>query len=510
MRKIFIFLGLFFLGMIGCRQKSELYCSLEAIDSLMYIYEVDEAKKAIKSIDSTMLGSGREKAYYNLLYARLFCGPNSDVLNDALNYYYKVNDVEGIAYCLVYKANSYCSYKADSVSWFLKEAEYYANQTSNRRLRYLVNWGLGRINNSLGDVGLALSCYKQQYEEACFIGDMEHNIALLNCASASISLQRKDSAWFYISQIINPDGFPKSVKPYYYNYKGELLLDKDTMLALECFEKSVGYRYWERSYKNLSELYYALGRVDDAERLISRVMDSSCYEIRIEVMDMLIKDAIRDRDLDKLVDCYGEKCLLQDSLIERNAKYRVFEAQKECEQHIADMEFRVMILHSLIGLIVVVMVIVGVVLYRRYENVKLEMELAERSATITNLQSEISELELKNSSKDDINVVKERLNALLSDSVEGFKLLELVKNNNSTLLWSKYDIDTLIEYYVSISPDFKKKMEEVSDCLLTGNEKFFLLLESLRKTDAQMSRILGISEGSVRVKRSRLRQKCQE
>ncbi len=495
--------------MIGCRQKSELYYSLEAIDSLMYIYEVDEAKKAIKSIDSTMLGSDREKAYYNFLYARLFCGPNSNVLNEALDYYYDVDDVEGIAYCLLYKANSYSSYKDDSASWFFREAEYYAYQTKNRRLRYLVNWGLGRINNSLGDVGLALKYYKRQFDEACYLRDMEHDIALLDCASASISLQRKDSAWFYISQIINPDAFPESIKPFYYNYKGELLLDRDTILALECFEKSVGYRYWELSYKNLSELYYALGRVDDAERLISRVMDSSCYEIRIEVMDMFIKDAIRDRDLDKLVDCYGEKCLLLDSLMERNAKYRVFESQKECEEYIADMEFRILILRSLIGLIVVVIVIVGVVLYRRYENVKLEMELAERGAMISNLQSEISGLELRNSSNDDINVVKERLDALLSDSVEGGKLLELVQKNNCTLAWSKYDIDTLIEYYSSITPAFKKEVEMMPDCL-TGNERFFLLLESLNKTDAQMSRILGISEVSVRVKRSRMRKKCQE
>ena len=42
---------------------------------------------------------------------------------------------------------------------------------------------------------------------------------------------------------------------------------------------------------------------------------------------------------------------------------------------------------------------------------------------------------------------------------------------------------------------------------LSPGNRFFLILQDMGKTDAEMTHILGVSEGSLRTTRSRLRQK---
>ncbi len=507
MRILFVLEVLILLISASCSQKSDNYKALENVDSILFDYDVEKAKEVFEGIDSSSLVLDRDKAYYSFLHARIYEPQNSEALNFALNYYTNVNDIDGIAYCCLYKGRAFYSINNDSAAWYYKSAVHYATQTTNRKLRYLSFWALGVINNSLGDCALALQCYKNQCDEAKYLRNTDHDVALVTCARSYMKLSHNDSAWMCISQVVDPESLPVSVKPYFYNWKGELLIDTDRETALQLFEKSVMYRYWERSYRNLSRMYYELDRKDEADNLIRKIMDSSCYEVRIEITDMLINEARNNGALSDALGLYEQKCLLMDSLMDRKDRYRVVESQMEYEAHIEIVEYHNRVLKVAVVAILVVSLMAILIVLGKYRNISLRRKVAENQITIYNLQSEIAELESLKGSQEDIDVLEARLRELKKDSEEGAKLFEWVNDNKTIQTWTKYDIESLLEYCCACFPQLTKDIETNAH-VLTYNEKFFLLLETLGKTDSQMSKILAVSVVTIRVKRSRIRQKC--
>lgn len=88
----------------------------------------------------------------------------------------------------------------------------------------------------------------------------------------------------------------------------------------------------------------------------------------------------------------------------------------------------------------------------------------------------------------------------------GKKLYEQLEHGGTVVLWQKVDFINYIEYYKLIDLPFILHME--TDYMeLTPRYMFFAILTHMNKPDEEIERILGISPGTVRSNRSRIRSK---
>ena len=79
-----------------------------------------------------------------------------------------------------------------------------------------------------------------------------------------------------------------------------------------------------------------------------------------------------------------------------------------------------------------------------------------------------------------------------------------ISSGENTATWTKEDFIYFIEYYKSSNPEFINKHGDGLQSVTT-NQRFLLCLLDMNMADWQICEILGISRGSLRTARSRIR-----
>ena len=72
--------------------------------------------------------------------------------------------------------------------------------------------------------------------------------------------------------------------------------------------------------------------------------------------------------------------------------------------------------------------------------------------------------------------------------------------------WGREEITSLVEYYRLLKRSFVESMENDYNSL-SRNHKLFLILEDLGKTDAEIQKLLNITQTTIRSLRFRIRAK---
>ena len=91
-------------------------------------------------------------------------------------------------------------------------------------------------------------------------------------------------------------------------------------------------------------------------------------------------------------------------------------------------------------------------------------------------------------------------------AARGKELFDCLNAGGNIQLWTKADFDSFFSYYDIVDPDFRKRASATYRSLSRGN-RLLLILSEMSFDNDSVCRIMGISPGSLRSARSRLRSK---
>ncbi len=489
--------------------------------SIIDTARIDSAKVLLESIDASRITTERDIAFYNMYKTMVYVNkdiPITDsLIENSIKYFENANDPRNLAQALFYKGQMVADGNIRALCY--KKAEYNILMTDDDQWKYMVFWGLSAVNVNLGDKRLALEYTKKRYETAKKLTKVEVMCSVLSMAMDYHLLGEDDSARMYCDTLVSLGvEIDERLQSIYCNLMGELCLDTDRQKALEYFEEGVKHRYHQKCWKNLSTLYVEMGKGEEAEVFIRKTLDSSCYEVQIDMLTALYDVEKKCGNYSAAIDLAERIIDRKDSLQQRISNCRVVEEQHRFDEKINEIEYRNKIARYVFCLFICLLVAAIIVLLNAYRKGGVEKKQLENDQkrmiyenTITRLRGDLREA--KNSQVQSHSLISELQEKLREKEQEwkrlyafGSTLQSEIDNNKSIVMWSNDDIEDFVNFYLSQNDNLRAKLKNEYNNL-NLNDRLFLILEDLDKTTNQIGSILGVSVASVRMRKYRLKDK---
>lgn len=519
MRKILTYLSIL-LAVSGCTRHSDL-SALSEVDSLISAEKLDSALSVLNGIDTTSIRGEYNKAYYALLRTQLSYKlyiPDIDYhsIDQAVSYFLSsTDDRRKQASALYYKA--ILLYQNDRMSESvktLKQVEEIALNSSDIDLIHKVYDSLMMINFSSGNYSLALSYGHKSADCARRTGNsLWYAYAFNHLACVHNACGNSDSAGIYYRKSlpyienVGPEDQARilyTVGQYYHNQG----------------ESDIAAAYLQRSYEIapiaptcniLADIYSKNGEMAKADTLWNSALANSSQQERSSILDTLAR---RQRDSGRLEEAFETMqhlVMLRDSIARQRETSAVTEIQLKYDHQTTSRRYDRNLIMALYILIAIIIILASAAIYLIYRSGRMKSRMLSRQVLVDDYSRKIEELKRngEDASKS-ISRLQTKIEKIQSDQTdklfEGHRLYESLVANEPIIKWNKNDISKVIEYYRAVNLSFMLSMENDYSGLTNGN-RLFLILQHMNKTDAEMSHILGISQGAIRTARYRMRSK---
>ncbi len=522
MHKILIlFIPLLSIVFAGCRHESNKNAKLEAIDSLLSRGLVDTAYAEIGDIKSIDLQSVDDSAYFFLLRAqaeyRLFKPISSMKSLDFSIQHYLNNssEKEKLASAYFYKAGFlYDSHNTKNALEYIKNAEFIAEKTDDTELKHKIYEGLLIINEEAGEETTALEYSKKSINVSLkakrndWLAHAYNNIAVVYA-----KMKQKDSSNVYLKKsmaLLN--SIPKKDCLFIINNIGVYFMQTQPETAKRYFQQAINIAPNEEVFKNLANIYALEGNADVADSLWRKALKTDNLQIKDEVMHTMFKFQMSREDFKNAATTASKLIELKDSLSEKRNDSNVKAIQTEFDKMKSQQEYERKIALAIACITLLFLIVIITLLYFRYKQYKIKAVMAHDQMMIKNYENQIAELERMDQHKEkeieSINRRKEKLLDKHRNTLNrGYSLFSDIQNGSGTIvLWKKSDFENVIEYYRLVDVEFVDKLDNSYD-ELSPKYKFFLILEHIGKTDAEIMDIMAVAEVSLRSIRSRINKK---
>ncbi len=522
MRKILIFFILLLsIVFASCRHQRCKDNKLEAIDSLLGQGHVDTAYTEICDIQVADLQSGDDSAYFFLLRAqaeyRLY-KPISSMksLDFSIQHYLNTpSEKEKLASAYFYKAGFlYESHDTKNALEYIKNAEFIAEKTNNTVLKHKIYEGLLVINEEAGEDKTALEYSKKSINVSLkakrndWLAHAYNNIAVVYA-----KMEQKDSSDVYLKKSMALlKSIPKKDRLFIINNIGVYFMQTQPETAKHYFQQAINIAPNDEVYKNLASIYALEGNATVADSLWKKALNTDNLQIKDEVMHTMFKFQMSRGDFKNASATASKLIELKDSLSEKRNDSNVKAIQAEFDKMKSQQEYERNIALAIACITLLFLIVIITLLYFRYKQYKIKAVMAHDQMMIKNYESQISELERMDQHKEkeieSINKRKEKLLEKHRNTLNrGYTLFSDIQNDKGTIvLWKKSDFENVIEYYRLVDVEFVDKLDNSYD-ELSPKYKFFLILEHIGKTDAEIMNIMAVAEVSLRSIRSRINKK---
>lgn len=527
-RVFFILISLLYMACSANQIESD----LSMIDDLLLMENNDSASKILDGIVVTDLESDEQIAHYNLIKTEIAIRNNvpigDSLINRSISYYIKGGNDVKLANSYYYKGLVVFDHGMwDSSAYYYKMAEQLSEKNDDHELGFKVYWALAALNGSLGDKHLSIYYSKKQLEESIHLSDSARATALLLVAFSYHVANNNDSAINVLQKLSGLEDCIYSYhKPYYYNLLGELSMDSNPDKAMYYFQHSAKLGYTQEAYANMAILYNNNNQPELAREMIRRTMDSSCYEIQIDLLNMQCNMMQEAGDYVSALDFARQASVVKDSLALRNQQSKIVAMQKELEYREREFRQRRIIGIGVSAFLILILLTLLLIYVKIHQNdvLKAEIQANENEAVkmrnlidsyshqTLKLKAEIDELRKNGEPMDSnkITTIENKLYALETVKREridnGKRLLESLLAGGNTIQWETAHFNDVMEYYVFKNPNYWISLtEEYED--VSPKNFLFLLLFHLSISENDVARIFCIKESSVKSKLSRLRTK---
>lgn len=521
MHKILIFFTLLLSTMFTCcRQQSDRNDKLESIDTLLSQGLVDTAYIETGKIKAADLRSADDSAYFFLLRAqaeyRLYKPVSSmKSLNFSILHYFNTPpEKEKLASAYFYKAGFlYDSGDTKNALEYIKNAEFIAEKTDNAELKHKIYEGLLIINEEAGEDLTALEYSKKSISVSLkakrkdWLAHAYNNIAVVYA-----KMKQKDSSDVYLKKSMALlKSIPKKDCQFIINNIGVYFMQTQPETAKRYFLQAMDIAPNDEVYKNLANIYALEGNAAAADSLWRKTLKTDNLQMKDEVMHAMFKFQMLRGDFKNAASTASRLIELKDSLSEKRTDSNVKAIQSEFDRIKSQQEYQKKITLAIGCITMLVLIVVISLLYFRYKQYKIKAVMAHDQMMIKNYESQIAELERMDQHKEkeieNINRRKEKLLDKHRDTLNrGYSLFSNIQNGGTIVLWKKSDFENVIEYYRLVDMEFVDRLDNSYD-ELSPKYKFFLILEHIGKTDAEIMNIMAVAEVSLRSIRSRVNKK---
>ncbi len=544
MKKTSIILLIVFL-ITSCSKKSEIYQQLVNADSLLYKNLVDSANNVLKEIEPK---TKEDSAYFFVLKAettyRKQNTPDSNQINFSIKFYENHNDNRKLANAYYYKACTFIRINkiSNGVFILLKKAEQLAEKISDDDLKDKIYSGLGYVNYAKNQTEEALKYAYKEYGCAKRLGcrrDIAY--ALLRLSTMYNDLKQKDSAEYYIMQCkALVKEVDSSDKAFIYNILGYCFMEDNSEAAQKYFQTSLKYKKNSETYKNLAEIYYAKKDTQNWKQYCDSALIDIWYEEKIDILSNIAEKNYNDKNFTAYKQTNDEIIKTMQELYNYEKANYSLEIQKkfDYEKQKAEFNRKTLISFFIFFMLIAVFAIVFLMYRHKLQNIRqinfqlekdnarLYSEQEKLNVLINNLKVQIDLLkqqkdQLSNESNDWSTVIlsyenmitklESQLNILNNQNVKllkiGEQIFELIRNNNPISDF-KENWANCVFYFECTYPE-KIKIFNTYANLNIANKIFIISDSYFKKTDADLSQILGISESTVRSRRTKLKEKLK-
>ena len=514
---ILIFI-LFNLLLIGCKNQNQ-----KILDDVAYYLQNDSVMEASACFDLLHIDnlSDKEKALYYLYEAtiryRSYQKMQSfDGIEYSIDYFSKADDRNKLAESYFYRgALKFENGLTEIAIENLKQAELLAQKDGDIKQQHKITELLSSIYISDGLYDIGIQYAKKAIAQAVQMKNYNWYVYAIDyIATAYFQKRMNDSALYYIKKV-----------PQYEKY-----LDKETIAGIYTSigmvqsphnpELAKKYLYKAIALGNKSSAYAILADIEiknnGNRQNAKNLLDSAlvhCNDKNVNyIIGRLTKLYMEDKE-------YEEACslLLKRRSIEQN-RYDIKQDLGQIQMRY-DMLYKEKkqadFIHMIMTLLILVIVgILSILFYHRYQYLKNKKDMIQRQMLIETYSSKLKNLQDAddNTAKQEgelmtsINILQEKQSEALK---KGKELYEHVREGQSIITWTKQDYINMIDYYSLIDIPFGVTLETEYHSL-SPRYKLYLILTNMGKSEEDIEYIFGIGKSAIRSIKSRIKSKNEK
>ncbi|MBR4215513.1 MAG: hypothetical protein IKR94_09365 [Bacteroidales bacterium] len=441
-----------------------------------------------------------------------------------------------------YKACSYFLLDSlpDEVFILLKKAEHLVYDISDYDLKGKIYSAFAYANNTVGELEESLVYAKKELYCAEQFG-CRHDIAyaLISVSSSFRDLGQNDSAAYYVQLCQNLiDDVSDDDKAFFYILMGECFTGDSYAVAEDYYLKSLKYQKLPRSYTGLADIYLTHGDTLRWRQYCDSALNNAWCKLKIDIYSDMSKVYYGLGNIDGLKNSSDSAFASLKDYFNMQKENYALEIQKkfDFERQKTDYERKMHILWFVIACLIFIGAIV-VLFYRhlvhkeRLKNVELEKinsvayaKIEERNSLLEEYNAHLDSLQKHNDALlercDDANKIIATNNQAIAKLRQ--ECDNLIAQTDSVLAEGKVVYDHIVAsqsvsdykdkyaacfYYFEKTYPEKLSIFDTYRDLTIENRIFIIADDGLEKTDGELSKIFGISQSTVRSRRSKLKER---
>lgn len=500
---------------------------LVQVDSLMGKFLRDSALEVFIQINPDQLSSRQEQMYYNILKVELSCvsyhgdslifdTPVDSVISECIDYFERNHDLRKLLLCYLYRGKIYTQnyHNYDKAAIWLKKAEELLDKVNDLRLSYQTYETLSALN------------YYTKNEDLY----LEYSYKMLSRAEQSGINTIKIYAWNHLVVVYTARNELDSVRKYSNRSMSILnhMLPKSRATAL-CNLGSVYLNnhqldsadvYFQRAYdeyplsfinQRRAIIYYERGERKKADSLWHIAQQSSDMLDKVETYSYMFEEKYFHQDYEGASLAAMRLLEVKDSLFRQENSVEVLEIQKKYDKEVARRKLNKTIIRVLVGLLVLIALIAILIVYHMRKSSRDKEHIMRDQVLINDYQRQIEQLERSGQEANiQVTELKQKIVDLQTERAkrfaEGEELFNRITAGEPVADWDKSQVSNFIEYYKLVNLSFMMQVEHEYTSL-TDNNRLFLILEHMGKSNDEISHILGVTSTTLRSIRLRLRKK---
>jgi tetratricopeptide (TPR) repeat protein len=520
MNRIIVSVLLLAFILAGC-DNNKSYKKLEEIDHLLTIEKLETAYKGINEIKASDLMDERDSAYFYLLKTqtlyRLYKPVTSDsMINYSIKYYEKTDDKVKLASAYYYKGVvDYSSGRTKDAVVYLKKSETLALMTRNIVLIHKLYESLTDVNANEGEYDLTLK-YAKLTLDYSYRGNNNNwkAYALNNMAGIYGIMKMEDSSVIYSKRCIPLLKYiPKKDWVHILTTIGTSCIKMNQVIAKRYLLKALSMQANPYVYSALATIYSKEGKNQEADAYWEEALKTKDLNLKKDVLQAMFEKKYEEKNFKEACNISQQILANNKTMTEKKENDKVKETQMNYDSEMKIVHERQYIVYTCIVALIFLSLILLVLLYSKYKSAKNKNTIMQNQMLINSYSAEIERLRTSNDNRHDKEeALKKKLDNLekrqSSILYKGHLLFKEIMDGGNISKWHKDDFVNFIEFYKMQDMPFVTHLEEDYN-MLTPKNMFYEIMHHLGKTDEELSEIMGVAPSTIRVVRTRIKEKSK-
>lgn len=497
---------------------------LVQVDSLLKHKQSDSAYHALKQIERNGLSGEQESMHYDLLQLMLSQGMSPDsfdfdtsremVAQRLIAYNRRTGNKRDLLLCHLYYGKILLLDQHDyaAATVYLKKAEELLPQVNDIDLNYLTNEALATLNYYSGNEELAMGySYKTQFYAQQ--SGKPHHIFFASNHLLLLNMENNDSVNKYNELCMSTiNEIPPKERAYALGNIGAIFFLHGRLDEAENYFQRALTEYPHTYIRNnLATTLYQKGKYNDAKELWDKSQQSSNLRDQVNTYTSILASKYGRQDYEGASLAAMRLLEVKDSLFRQENSVEVLEIQKKYDKEVARRKLNKTIIRVLVGLLVLIALIAILIVYHMRKSSRDKEHIMRDQVLINDYQRQIEQLERSGQEANiQVTELKQKIVDLQTERAkrfaEGEELFNRITAGEPVADWDKSQVSNFIEYYKLVNLSFMMQVEHEYTSL-TDNNRLFLILEHMGKSNDEISHILGVTSTTLRSIRLRLRKK---